>query len=238
MAVDNVFMRGEAFDAFFDILDEQMMNELLDDDIELAAANIGLQQDDSIRFSCKVCNKKYKTEGGLKRHSEKKHPTNNQQGAECVNTVNSKVLNEADIIELVQEAKNELAKNKCYPQLLREKIDEHQFRLTEELHNSLLDAYSILKKCADAEKFFSFFYGKIVLKASQLIPGLQQPMSTLLAKHLGDKMLFFFRKPKQLLSPEVPSITDKEIGGLQYLAGYVVHKILKRQETALTISLK
>ena len=49
-------------------------------------------------------------------------------------------------MKLVQKSKNELAKSECYTKILREKIAEPQFHLTEELQNELLAAYSILKK--------------------------------------------------------------------------------------------
>eukprot|EP00794_Sanderia_malayensis_P002686 gene2686-3108_t len=195
---------------------------------------MGLQQDDSTRFSCEICKKKYKTKSGLNRHNNKKHggvaESNPQEllERESVNNTSIPCLNTANIVELVQQSKEELSKNERYPLMLRENITQYQFHLTEELQSALCSSYSILAKHADADKFFSFFYSKVVLKAEELVPGLQKPMSTLLAKNLGDKILYFFRKPQQLPSPEVKPISNKEIDGLQYLAGYVIHMLLKK----------
>ena len=89
-------------------------------------------------------------------------------------------------MELVQKSKVELIENGYYPQALRERID---FQLTDSLQNELVKAYEILEKRGDAENFCSFFYRKIVVNAAKRIIGLPVTMSTLLAKHQGDKIL-------------------------------------------------
>ena len=60
------------------------------------------------------------------------------------------------------------------------------------------------------------------------LPELERPASTLLAQKLADKLFNHFKLPKEIADVEVPPVTDKEIGGLQYLAGYVVKKMLKK----------
>ena len=57
--------RGETFDVCFDMLDEQMLNDLFEDDIDTAASDMGLKQDDLTHFSCETCSKMYKIKGGL-----------------------------------------------------------------------------------------------------------------------------------------------------------------------------
>ncbi len=59
------------------------------------------------------------------------------------------------------------------------------------------------------------------------------PWVTLLFKKLGDNILNFFKKQKQLPCPEPGSPTiigEKEMDGLQYLAGYVVMKFMKKKK--------
>ena len=103
------------------------------------------------------------------------------------------------------------------------------YQPSEHLLGELKIAFAILKKYADDEKFYSFFYGKIVINAGTLIPDLPPPMCTLMAKKLGDNVLHYFKKQKQLpcQKPHSP-ISAKEMDGLQYLAGYVVSRFLKR----------
>ena len=131
-------------------------------------------------------------------------------------------------MELVQKSKVELIENGYYPQALRERIAEHDFQLTDSLQNELVKAYDILEKRGDAENFCSFFYGKIVVNAAKLIIGLPVTMSKLLAKHQGDKILYFFKRPNLLSSSKPQPTNEKEIDGLQYLCGYVVHKLLRK----------
>jgi len=211
------FVRGEALDVVFDILDEQTLDEWFEDDFDQATADMGVQQSG---FSCKICSKQYKTKNGLQRHVKKKHSSTDSR--------HEGSLQPCDIMELVQKSQAELLENSCYPQALRERIAEHDFQLTSGLQNELVKAYDILEKHGDAEKFYSFFYGKIVVNAEKLMIGLPVPMSTLLAKHLGDKILYFFKRLKLLSSSKPQPINEKEMDGLQYLCGYVVHKLLKK----------
>ena len=56
---------------------------------------------------------------------------------------------------------------------------------------------------------------------------LEFPMCTLLATRLGDKILSYYKKPTE--QPAVAkNIREQEIGSLQYLAGYVVHSIVRK----------
>ena len=64
--------------------------------------------------------------------------------------------------------------------------------------------------------------------ADVLVPDLQRPCSTLLLKKLGDKLLTHFKKPQQLAQGRPIGVSNKELDGLQYLSGYVVHKFFKR----------
>ena len=83
-------------------------------------------------------------------------------------------------------------------------------------------------KTKDGDGFYSSFYSIIVLNASNYLPELGRPASTLLAQKLADKLFNHFKHPKEIAGVEVPPVTEKEIGGLQYLAGYVVKKMLKK----------
>ena len=47
-------------------------------------------------------------------------------------------------------------------------------------------------------------------------------------KKLGDRILNYFKKPQQLAQERPKAISDKELGGLQYLSGYVIYKFLKK----------
>jgi len=54
MASVDDFVRGEALDVVFDILDEQTLDEWFEDDFDQATADMGVQQSG---FSCEICSK-------------------------------------------------------------------------------------------------------------------------------------------------------------------------------------
>eukprot|EP00794_Sanderia_malayensis_P015523 gene15523-17106_t len=65
--------------------------------------------------------------------------------------------------------------------------------------------------------------------ASTFFPDLQHQCQHYLPRSLETTFCFFFKKQKQLPCPKsCDPISTKEIGGLQYLAGYVVMKFLKK----------
>ena len=85
-----------------------------------------------------------------------------------------------------------------------------------------------LTNTGNAEHFYSEYYGRIILKSKEFFPSLEQPLCSLFAKRLGDKLFASARKPVQGPFEKPSPITAREMGGLQYLSGYVVHKLLKK----------
>ena len=57
---------------------------------------------------------------------------------------------------------------------------------------------------------------------------LHTPISTLILKKIGERLVEDIRKGTDVHNPFDVPITDKEMDVLQYLAGYVVHKLLKK----------
>ena len=58
-------------------------------------------------------------------------------------------------------------------------------------------------------------------------------MCTLLTTKTADNLFCYFKRPIQFAHEEPTPISEKEIGGLQYLAGYVVKKLLKRVKNSI-----
>ena len=118
---------------------------------------------------------------------------------------------------------------------MQQKISCYVFIVTETLLNAVQDIYKKLVRSSDGEKFYSTFYSQIVLTASTNFPNLEEPLCTLLATKLADK-LFYYKKPQQLPSNKPSPVTEKEMGGLQYLSGYVVRKFLKKAKNKSQVS--
>ena len=215
------FVRGETLDVIFDLLDEETLDELFNDEIAHAVEEMTSSENNSGEFNCTHCKKKYMTKGGLTRHITKKHD-------DSVIAETADKIDVPDMLSLVKASQTDLHQNDCYPKALREEIFQHQFRLTDPLKDELIKCYAVLSENGDVEKFFSAFYGNVIQFAIVLVPDLKRPSSTLLLKKLGDKMLNSFKRPQQLAQGRPEAISHKELGALQYLSGYVVHKFLKR----------
>ncbi len=171
---------------------------------------------------CDVCQKKYKTEGGLTKHLKAKHPDNSQKDDA------KKPLYTAVIKQLVNEAKKNISDDECYPTHVRNLARSYNFEVADQaLLTQLMKLYTSLCKNSDAEKFYSSYYQTIVMNAATYFKPLEMPVCTILATSLADKVLGYHNKPDekpQLIKP----ITSKELDGLQYLAGYVMHAVSRK----------
>ena len=58
------------------------------------------------------------------------------------------------------------------------------------------------------------------------------PLCTLLVIKTGDNIFCYFKRSIQFAHEEPTPISEKEMSGLQYLAGYVVKKLLKRAKNS------
>ena len=93
----------------------------------------------------------------------------------------------------------------------------------------------------NAEQFYTSYFGSCVLNSAEFFKGLPQQSSTMLATKVGENVLLHFKK--QISSGSSSSkttnptpIADREIGALQYLAGYVVKKMLKKARNSQNYS--
>ena len=69
------------------------------------------------------------------------------------------------------------------------------------------------------------YFTAVILKSSTYHGPLESPYSPLFAQMLADKIFYHQKQPKEQSITKSTLINDKEIGDLQYLAGYVLKKI-------------
>jgi len=75
------------------------------------------------------------------------------------------------------------------------------------------------------------FYAQVPLNAANFFQGLSRNSATLLATNVANSMLTYC---KNMMSPTDDSpashmvLSDKEKAGLQYIRGYVLHKLHKK----------
>ena len=192
-------------------------------------------------FKCETCFKTYKTRNGLIRHHNAKHvvtkinniePTQYSASTPIPIDVVKKVVNTVwhdNLAELLKEIQDDLSVDECFIPELRDAIKMYNFRDTD---NQLLLAIKkiqekYIKNC-DADEYYSVFYGDIVISCSSYFKGLRPHYCTLVATRLADKKLHFpHRQPNLTKVSHTNPINERKLNGLQYLAGYVVFKLLK-----------
>lgn len=132
---------------------------------------------------------------------------------------------------LLVECQKAISADKCYPANLRSMLENHEIKFNKQLIAEIDMICKKLLKTWNAEEYYSSFYANIVMYASTFL-NLEMPMSTLMMKKLAEKLFYKYKCPKQTAMPQPEGITDREIGGLQYLCGYIVHKFIKKTKNS------
>lgn len=157
-----------------------------------------------------------------------------------------KSLTTDDLVVMVEQVKLKLSNTMVYQENIREELKAYTFVRPREDSKELgvlKEAYDGLLKNGNHEKFYSKYYSQIPLHAVKYFPGLSRNAATLLCTKLADRMVSFSRE--KLLSTvkgnQVKlSLPEKELAGLQYLEGYVLHnlhnKIAKSKKSELSES--
>ena len=174
-----------------------------------------LQLQKSGKFNCSSCSKYFKTTGGLRRHQ--RHCSKSETQLEKDTTQ-----------QIFQETISDITADDCYPDEIKIELKTfvpHENRITI-LFEEVKPIYEKFCKSSNAEQFFMSFYSNIV-KCSEKYIQLPHPLCITVATRFGEELLARFRRRKQNEvvfndSTNIKEITEREMGGLQYLAGYVV----------------
>lgn len=93
--------------------------------------------------------------------------------------------------------------------------------------------YNRLAKSGNAERFYACFYSTIVINAVKHFEGLSRNAATLLSTKVADCMLAHSKKRVENDTCVLPTkLSDEETAGLQYIGGYVLHKLHKKHANA------
>ncbi len=93
--------------------------------------------------------------------------------------------------------------------------------------------YDSLSSSGNAEKFYTDFYGLVPLKAEFFFPSISRKAATLLCTRVANRLISFYKEnslQKTTATYVQQPITDVEVCGLQYLGGYIFHKLHKRMK--------
>ena len=95
----------------------------------------------------------------------------------------------------------------------------------------LRTVFDSLQKKGDSELFYSRFFGNVCINATKYFTGLSRNAATLLTTKVADSMLAYCKKQKDTAtsaSETVTKMTEKQMAGLQYIGGYVLHNLHKK----------
>ena len=131
---------------------------------------------------------------------------------------------------IVEKAKHKII-DKIYPKSIRDELSSYTYNnglqdLTAGFCD-IEDLYKRLMKSGNAERFYSSFYSTIALNAVKHFEGLSRNTATLLSTKVADCMVARSKEKTESMYTCAPltKLSDEEIAGLQYIGGYVLHKL-------------
>lgn len=216
----------EDISIFFEVVDEALAsNEVVEGMVEEISTSEVVEDEKPPEFVCQYCEKVTKTKGGLKRHMSSMHAQYHYD-----NYYSSK-LDHGSLYNLVKKAISELENDLCYPKEIRDNFKCYNNQLNESFIKEAKNEFEILEKSGNVGKFLDSFLDSFALDACTYFPTLTFPAATLLVTKLGEKIVCFYKTPESEPPKEnvvIKPISKVEIDALQYLAGYVVRKLIKK----------
>lgn len=166
------------------------------------------------RYNCSECKKTYKTLKGMKKHYSSVHE------------VNIQTVDKESIDLLIKEVKT--SDYSCFGIETELEIEKYDGVMSEDASNKVKLLVEQFQKKNDVNDFFVSFYSQIVRFADSYFT-MPRPFCVVFAKKLGDKIIGKYSR-KYIKGPEASPqpISEKEMEGLKYLAGWVVFKLQRR----------
>ena len=233
---DGDFLAGEELDELYFLLDNGALDDDVDFNAELNALvnEVTADPNDSM-FRCNQCEKICKSQQGLTRHKNAKHPAepNKAKQSSSISDKDEASLRKfpiARLVSILKECARIVVSDECLPEETRKLFSDFtiSFQEANELWEKLRPV--IDSSCNDLEKFYSKFYG---LFSENLLPNkFEYHITNILmaeaAKHIYIYLEGIDVKGTTKSSCEPPVVTDKEIKCLQYVSGYIVHKLYRK----------
>ena len=118
--------------------------------------------------------------------------------------------------EFAENLRKELSSYVYQP--LSESSDEYSFLKT---------LYDDFTKSGNLDKYYSKYYAKVPLRSTTFFSGLSRNVATLLSTKIANSLIAFNKMERE--STNTPTIlNERDIAGLQYLGGYVLHKLCRK----------
>ena len=171
------------------------------------------------KLNCSSCSKYFKTTGALRRQ---RHSSKSETQLEKDTTQ-----------QIFQETISDLLADECYPNEIKIELKTfipHENQITT-LFEEIKPIYEKFCKSSNAEQFFMSLYSNI-LKCSEKYIELPHPLCVTVVTRFGEKLLAHIRRKQNEVVFNDPinikEIIEREMGGLQYLAGYAVTSLINK----------
>ncbi|XP_068707686.1 uncharacterized protein [Montipora foliosa] len=220
---EEMFVWGDDFDAILAILEE---DEAIDHHFTSVIKETQTQE-----IVCNKCGKKYKTRGGYERHTLAKHSQDSRGAAtpfsnsllEGTVAIAVRNVNAAEVF--AENLRKELSSYVYQP--LSESSDEYSFLKT---------LYDDFTKSGNLDKYYSKYYAKVPLRSTTFFSGLSRNAATVLSTKVADSLIAFNKKERESTNTTTTTtiLNERDIAGLQYLGGYVLHKLYRKHAKANT----
>ena len=220
MAARQEKLAGKDLDDLYDLLDNGFLDEDVDFEKDLAALVIAESQE--ANFCCDECSKVCKTQRGLTRHKNIKHTSSRSCSGVPVSseTIIEKKLHADVLLWIINECAESCFNDLCLPQESRDFFSKKNFVFTSEDSLQLLQKlkYIVEDFSGDAEKFYSGFYGLLL---DNLLPSKfeDETVTNILMTEAANYILIHLSGGSEHVR------ADRDFKSLQYIAGYIVHKM-------------
>ena len=231
------YLAGEDLDDLFELLDGGFLDDDIGFNVELDAVvtEISNEGEDIVVFRCKQCDKVCKSQRGLTRHCNSKHapPVTHLQDSGTSSVPLSKdeevsrKLHSLTLKSIVNKCAKLCSNDLCLPEATRCVFSAFSFT-----NDDAVDLWNnfkpiIEKYNGDAETFYMDFYG---LLAGNLLPSKfeDSTISNILLTEVANHMLIHLSGVNKDALGNIENVTfisEKELNSLQYLAGFIIHKL-------------
>ncbi len=132
----------------------------------------------------------------------------------------------------VKETALKLYTDRLYPEAVRDKFKD--FSITDDEAKIVFETYKdLVIKFKDPEKYLPSFHLVSEDASNALSEKLDSISYQLMIMELATKTLRHLTKPQDDIQGEVPNLNEKEMAGLQYLSGHVIHKTFSKLRTQI-----
>ena len=252
MAVSGDFLAGEDLEDIYYLLDGGFLDEeeTIAAEVDEIATEVARDEENTEVFTCDTCQKICKSRRGLTRHINTKHKDSSVPPVPPIHSSSSsstklsatstskqttldeiswKKLHPLALKQIVLKCAEKLSQDECYDESFRDMFTKEKVSLSNEegnvLWNKMRTVIDNFK--GDAEKFYSSFMALLIenllptkFEEMYITNTLLMEVANVVLNHLSGNNI-----ENLVLVEETTPLSDREYKSLQYLAGFILHKL-------------